>query len=105
MTSDDLSFDLNAPASNMLHSSMTSGATVDMGDSDTSGNYSGYYWPWFEPYREYCHYYHYPIPSGNDFEKAFKIARALVEKKVVTAKYQKTIGDFFKLMDIVQKAL
>lgn len=83
----------------------SSSYNLDLSDSSGTGHYAGYYWPWYEPYREYHYHHHHVRPSGNDFETAFKIAKKLCTKKVVPASKQKTIGDFFKLMDIILEVL
>lgn len=70
--------------------------------------YYGYYWKWWEPYRDYFYqvYPSYQVRiEENAFERAFKLARKLLEEGVVKDKYNKTVGDFFKLMDILVKEL
>ncbi len=115
---DDLSFDLTAPVETMFrNNTLDMPTTTDAGIDLTGGfasekalyyvePYRGYYWPWYEPYREYhTHIHKEGFSDSEKFEKSFKIARKLIDEKVVTAKYQKTIGDFFKLMDIIVKVL
>jgi hypothetical protein len=92
--------DLNAPISTMFTSTTTSG---DISSTTTTANYAGYYWPLWEPYQNYyIGYYHSPV-TADKFEIAFKLARKLMEKKIV--KHLKTIEDFFKLMDTIVEVL
>ena len=68
-----------------------------------STNYLGYYWNWYEPYKEYHYHNCHVIAQPDKFETAFKLARKLMEKKMT--KPHKTIEDFFQLMDVIVATL
>ena len=72
-------------------------------DGYQGGNYYGYYWPYWQPYNEYYHSCHNTFTTSDKFETAFKLARKLMDKKLV--KPQKTVEDFFKLMDSIVEIL
>lgn len=75
----------------------------DGGGAYMTQDYNGYYWGLWEPYREYHHVTYHHIPTSDSFERSFKLARALMAKKLV--KPLKTIEDFFKLMDAIVEEL
>lgn len=61
------------------------------------GSTSSY--PW-EPYLEYRYYMHRPIIEESKFDKAYRLGRKLVEKKLLRNKVE-TAGEFFKLVDML----
>lgn len=71
--------------------------------SGMTGNYSGYYWHYYEPYKTYYYPMYNNIPAPDKFEVAFKLAKKLMEKKLI--KPLKTVEDFFGLMDSIVEAL
>jgi len=83
-------------------SSITTDA-VYQGGGLVGGNYYGYYWPYWQPYNEYYHSCYHTFTTSDKFETAFKLARKLMDKKLV--KPQKTVEDFFKLMDSIVEIL
>lgn len=68
-----------------------------------NANYYGYYWPYWEPYNNYYKGCYHTFTTPDKFETAFKLARKLMDKKLV--KPQKTVEDFFKLMDSIVEIL
>ncbi len=95
--------DLEAPVQTMFAS--TAGATsvnyASIGDTTGTYNpYYGYYWSWWEPWHEYHTHIHHEASKPNNFEVAFKIAKELLDKKLV--KDCKTIRDFFALVDAIE---
>lgn len=74
-----------------------------LGLNQTNTDYRGYYWGFWEHYREYHHDHYHFIPQPDNFELAFKLARKLMEEKLV--KPMQTIEDFFKLMDAIVEVI
>lgn len=70
------------------------------------GGYRGYYWRWFEPFKEY---YTQParenlqLPTPSDFELAFRITTALERDKYL--KDVDTVDDFFGVMELIIDAV
>lgn len=112
-------FDLSAPVSALFNKD-TKMSAINMvdgtGQYGRSGDYAigaqtnfqnadyrGYYWSFWEPYREYHHDHYHFLPQSDNFERAFKISRKLMEKKLV--KPMKTVEDFFKLMDAIVEVI
>lgn len=86
-----------------LDPNSTTAVYEDSYSGSTGVNYYGHYWNWWESYADYHYHYYHWHPTSDKFEKAFKISRKLMEKKLV--KPMKTVEDFFKLMDGIVEAL
>ena len=115
-----MKLDLQAPVSTLFNATLntssnnvgfvsTNNSPLNAGTSNltagltqTSG-YLGYYWNWWEPYNSYYHSCYHAPTSPDKFETAFKLSRKLMDKKLV--KPQKTVEDFFKLMDAIVEVL
>lgn len=69
----------------------------------STSSYNGYYWNYWEPYRNYYTTCYHSNIVADKFETAFKLSRKLMEKKLV--KPMKTVEDFFKLMDSIVEVL
>lgn len=109
-----MEINLQAPISTMFSTSAqniggvsyttTTGNTLGDSTGTTQVNaYNGYYWPFWEPYNQYYHSYYHTTTTPDKFETAFKLSRKLMDKKLV--KPQKTVEDFFKLMDAIVEVL
>ena len=87
-----------------INGNLTTGNSFNVPNAGyQGGNYYGYYWPYWQPYNEYYHSCHNTFTTSDKFETAFKLARKLMDKKLV--KPQKTVEDFFKLMDSIVEIL
>ena len=84
---------------------VANGTGTILGDilDNSTLKYQGYYWQHWEPYREYYHDHYHIVTQPDNFERAFKLSRKLMEKKLV--KPMKTVEDFFVLMDAIVEVI
>ncbi len=96
---DNASVNLKASVSTLFNNTSSNLGSGSLSVGSTYGHNDLVYRPYYDYYANCYHTY----IKQDKFETAFKLARKLMDKKIVRP--QKTVEDFFKLMDAIIEVL